>query len=1010
MKRITVLKKRMKKKLTVRTLSFIMAAGLLLIVVPFVAIASGSEKPEPSKRGDFRLLKEFYAVTQVTLEEDMASNPKVSAECSSAESYQWQAYSRGQERYADLPNYVGSDLSISVSFARQYNYGNGESYFRCLATDSDGNLLISDVLTVVLPKPQVKETEETQTEETGATISTIELLEPTQPGETDPTETVESTTAPTEETTAPTEETTAPAEETTAPTTAPTQPTEEDSDPPKGSLVIPDTEEDEDVPLRGMLQVPLRAVKTTYTVNYYIQKPEYTGTDDNASDYVLYKTESFTANVDDAVDLTSNMPGTSFDAYLTQHAMLGNATGTVAADGASVFNVYFIRTTFKFIIARSNSSWVTTAFKLSTKNGEVTVDGSHPYEFYAKFGESLIGLWPTDDMITQPPTGWYSVLQYIREDYSGGNVHHNDPFVYLDDATIRKLRRHTANTATVFDRLSFYFGFYADYGYVANYYLMTPDGNWDLLNPDYSAQSTTNTIFNTHPAYEGFTLDHFDRRGNTRGFYYRRNQYTLTYNANGDTPPPAPEQVYFDKVLTAEKYNKSTTRDGYIFQGWYYDAGFNNPVGWDVDKMPMANITVYAKWRAAVAQHNLTINKNDGTAAETIQVDTGTTLSTLLQLDTPSKTGYTFGGWYTDEDCTVAMPDTMPDNDLAVYAKWTVNSHTLTVHKNNDDDPSTLTATVDYGTTLSTLSQLATPSRTGYTFGGWYTDEDCTVAMPATMPDSNLTVYAKWTINRYVVRFSQVENGSIFATETVDYNSTIPENYGKSYQTMEGYSFKGWRYRDSLGNIHEFVRGVSGTRIVENIDVFGEWNPIYTVTFVPEKDSAEVHATVNVENGETVATADQPANPVKEGYTFDGWWYMNSSTETSFTFGESGTVVSGDMTVYAKWLKNEISIAIVNNSGRDNIYTVSASGVSLKVVVPANSTVTVTHLPFGDYTVASGNWDYRSVYSVSGTPVNASSAPPGHPFTVTGSAVTRSLNWLGDETKKENRFNAVPRN
>ena len=118
LKRITVLKKRMKKKLTVRTLSFIMAAGLLLIVVPFVAIASGSEKPEPGKRGDFRLLKDFYAVTQVTLEEDMASNPKVSAECSSAESYQWQAYSRGQERYADLPNYVGSDLSISVSFAR----------------------------------------------------------------------------------------------------------------------------------------------------------------------------------------------------------------------------------------------------------------------------------------------------------------------------------------------------------------------------------------------------------------------------------------------------------------------------------------------------------------------------------------------------------------------------------------------------------------------------------------------------------------------------------------------------------------------------------------------------------------------------------------------------------------------------------------------------------------------------------------------------------------------------
>ena len=1015
LKRITVLKKRMKKKLTVRTLSFIMAAGLLLIVVPFVAIASGSEKPEPGKRGDFRLLKEFYAVTQVTLEEDMASNPKVSAECSSAESYQWQAYSRGQERYADLPNYVGSDLSISVSFARQYNYGNGESYFRCLATDSDGNLLISDVLTVVLPKPQVKETEETQTEETGATISTIELLEPTQPGETEPTETVESTTAPTEETTAPTEETTAPAEETTAPTTAPTQPTGEDSDPPKGSLVIPDAEEDEDVPLRGMLLGPLRSVETTYTVNYYIQKPEYTGTDDNAADYVLYKTESVTANVGDAVDLTSNMPGTSFDAYLTRHATLGNATGTVAADGASVFNVYFIRETFKFKIAWSPSFlYPTDYFKLSTKNGEVTVDRSHPYEFYAKFGESLIGLWPTDDMITRPPTGWYSVLQYIREDYSGGNVQHNDPFVYLDEATITKLRTHTANTATDFERLSFYFGLFPNYSYVVNYNFETADGNWFV----FSAQYQTNAIFNTPPAYEGFWFERSERISRyTRAFYYRRNQYKLKYNVNGGDLSPTEKNVRFEETLSASTYNLTPTKDANTFGGWYYDNSFTTAVNWDTDTMPMRDVDIYAKWIPDVAEYTLTVNKNNGTADDTFTVASGNMLSTA-GITQPTRTGYNFEGWYTDagfaSGTKIADLSTypMPDNDLAVYAKWTVNSHTLTVHKNNDDDPSTLTATVDYGTTLSTLSQLATPSRTGYTFGGWYTDAACTAGneIPATMPDSNLTVYAKWTINRYVVRFSQVENGSIFATETVDYNSTIPENYGNSYQTMEGYSFKGWRYRDSLGNIHEFVRGVSGTRIVENIDVFGEWNPIYTVTFVPEKDSAEVHATVNVENGETVATADQPANPVKEGYTFDGWWYMNGSTETSFTFGESGTVVSGDMTVYAKWLKNEISIAIVNNSGRDNIYTVSASGVSLKVVVPANSTVTVTHLPFGDYTVASGNWDYRSVYSFSGTPVNASSAPPGHPFTVTGSAVTRSLNWLGDETKKENRFNAVPRN
>ena len=218
----------MKKKLTVRTLSFIMAAGLLLLVVPFVAIASGREDPEPGKKGDFRLLRDFYAVTQITLEENMETAPVVTAENSNAASYQWQAYSREREQYVDLSGMASQQMELTEALAKQYDYGNGRSYFRCLATDAEGSILISDVLTVVLP---VAPTEASQTEETSATTSTIDIGEPTQPGETEPTEAVESTTAPTEETTAPTEETTAPTEETTAPTEETTAPAEETTAP-----------------------------------------------------------------------------------------------------------------------------------------------------------------------------------------------------------------------------------------------------------------------------------------------------------------------------------------------------------------------------------------------------------------------------------------------------------------------------------------------------------------------------------------------------------------------------------------------------------------------------------------------------------------------------------------------------------------------------------------------------------------------------------------------------------
>ena len=91
-------------------------------------------------------------------------------------------------------------------------------------------------------------------------------------------------------------------------------------------------------------------------------------------------------------------------------------------------------------------------------------------------------------------------------------------------------------------------------------------------------QSSTRTIFNTHPDYEGFTLDHTEGRGYTRRFYYRRNKYNLSYDANGGTPYPD-ERVYFGKALT--EYNHIPSKAGEEFEGWFYDAGFNNPVGWD---------------------------------------------------------------------------------------------------------------------------------------------------------------------------------------------------------------------------------------------------------------------------------------------------------------------------------------------------------------------------------------------------------------------------------------------
>ncbi len=101
----------------------------------------------------------------------------------------------------------------------------------------------------------------------------------------------------------------------------------------------------------------------------------------------------------------------------------------------------------------------------------------------------------------------------------------------------------------------------------------------------------------------------------------------------------------------------------------------------------------------------------------------------------PTKTGYTFDGWYTEETCTNPYDfATSVQNASTLYAKWTINQYTITFKPENGDKDTTITQ--DYGTPVTAP---ANPTRTGYTFAGWNRE------IPATMPAENMTVTARWT-------------------------------------------------------------------------------------------------------------------------------------------------------------------------------------------------------------------------------------------------------------------------
>jgi len=953
----------LKKRLTVKTLSFIMAAGLLLLVVPFMAIAAGKEEPEPGKRGDFRLLKDYFAVTQVTLEKDMQPVPVVVPEdIDDADelTYQWQAYSVESEKYVNVSK--NKKITLSENLAAKYDYGDGKSYFRCLATTEDERLLISDVLTVVLP---AEESDPSQAE--GETIATIDLLDSTQPEETEPTDSGEATTEPAQETTEP-------AQETTEPTTAPTQPAvdngekaapAEDDDPIEGQFLKPmedDTDDEDDLPpIRGMLLMPLGDAQTTYTVVYYVQKPIYTGNDNDTSNYEIFDYKTIDANQGDTVDLSGEMPGTTFDTFLTLNTNVSTTTGTVAADGSSVFHLYYTRQDFTFTIARGSGN---SNIVLSTRRGRVTVNRANPYVFTVKYGESLVGLWPTDDMLTTRPSGYSRYLDYIRKDTSSYYYNSDDYFysapTVLDTSLVTKLRKRLASDQTNFP-MHFVFTYDSKYRY-AQYFFQKADGSWGTY-PDFTIKGKNNSVFENCPTYEGFYPPYVPSSGTTREIRYTRRQFTLSFVSNDDETTVRSATYYFEQPLV-----DPGEPDDADFLGWYYDSGLTQSVNWGADTMPARSITVYGKWQTTVSTHTLTVKYLDDQGTEQNQSPITYNHNDSVPEPAKSWTGHTFDNWTYEDGTAVTWPVTM-DGDKTVVAHWTLDTHTLTVKYVDDRGTEEIksTTTYDYG---ASVREPAT-SWTGHTFVEWKYEDDSAVTWPVTM-NADKTVVAHWTLNEYkltVIVLDQNYNSFVWNEYDIPYSHLI-FNTVPSEPVVEGYVFVRWldRYGEPDSSL------TNGTKTMPDSDLTIQaymTRNYYTVTIKQYEDDSSDLGTVVVPHGDTVIN-NYSTYETRTGFCFDGWHYKDSSdAEQTFEFGV--TEVKGAWTVYAKW--KEITLTIIND-GKDNVFSVSKTNFNLRVFVPEGGSVTIRQIPYGTYTINGESWDFENTYTAVTTTLNETTVTP----------------------------------
>ena len=211
---------------------------------------------------------------------------------------------------------------------------------------------------------------------------------------------------------------------------------------------------------------------------------------------------------------------------------------------------------------------------------------------------------------------------------------------------------------------------------------------------------------------------------------YTGKQYTVTFYSDPDT-------IYTSKIVTypATAPNiTSPTMTGYTFLGWFTDKACIYP--YDITSPVTKDTALYAKWE--INSYQVTFDSMGGSSLDNQQVTYNGTAATP---SAPTKAGYTFDGWFTDKDYTKSYDFATPvTDDITLYAKWTINSYNVTF--NSMGGSLVASQNVDHNTAAV---KPADPTKTGYTFDGWFTDKDCTVAYDFNAPvTDNITLYAKW--------------------------------------------------------------------------------------------------------------------------------------------------------------------------------------------------------------------------------------------------------------------------
>ncbi len=285
----------------------------------------------------------------------------------------------------------------------------------------------------------------------------------------------------------------------------------------------------------------------------------------------------------------------------------------------------------------------------------------------------------------------------------------------------------------------------------------------------------------TAPTKKGYIFAGYEANGSTFAL-------TGTYNVVGNTAIKATwtadnKTVTFhanDEVYTTETVLNgytvaapatAPTKAGYTFKGWYTSEAYTNAYVFTTEVT--ANLDLYAKFEANT--YTITINLNGGTGIATSMTVTYNAHYDLSTLGTPSKLGYIFNGYDIETEGTYTVV-----GNTEATVQWTADNKTVVFEADGVETE----VTVLNGFAVS--RPATDPTKTGYTFQGWYDAQGNLYDFSAAVT-TDIMITAKFTVNTYTLTIDNA-GGKGDASFSIEYNAA----YNLSEPTRNGYEFTGY--------------------------------------------------------------------------------------------------------------------------------------------------------------------------------------------------------------------------